>query len=214
MDNAWMIAICAVIGYLIGSVNVSVIVSILAYKSDIRKHGSGNAGATNMARVYGVVGGIVVLIGDFGKAILAMAIALAIGGESVGHSCMLAAGVATVIGHAYPLYFRFKGGKGVTVGAAIALMIDYRLLLIIFCVFVLLFLIRRIVSLSSVGACGSLIVASVGFYAFQLTDLWSMITCVVISVFVIFLHRSNIARLLKGEEKEFSFKRKSGRNDS
>lgn len=208
-----MIAICAVIGYLIGSVNVSVIVSILAYKSDIRKHGSGNAGATNMARVYGVAGGIVVLIGDFGKAILAMALALAIGGESVGHDCMLAAGVATVVGHAYPLYFRFKGGKGVTVGAAITLMIDYRLLLIIFCVFVLLFLIRRIVSLSSISACGSLIVASVGFYAFQLIDLWSMITCVVISLFVIFLHRSNIARLLKGEEKEFRFKRKSGRKD-
>lgn len=209
MQNVWLIILCVAIGYLIGSVNMSVIVSKLAYKSDVRKHGSGNAGATNMARVYGLFGGIIVLVCDFGKGILATAIALAIGGTACGHVCMLFTAVAAIVGHAYPVFFRFKGGKGVTVGAAVALMIDYRLFLIIVCVFVLVFLIGKTVSVSSISAAGGLIVSSVAFYAFGLTDVGSMIACIVSALLVIFLHRANIARLLKGEEKRFTFKRKT-----
>ena len=206
MQKVWLIILCVAIGYLIGSVNMSVIVSKLAYKSDVRKHGSGNAGATNMARVYGLLGGIIVLVG---KGILATAIALAIGGTAYGHVCLLFTAVATIVGHAYPVFFRFKGGKGVTVGAAVTLMIDYRLFLSVVCVFVLVFLIGKTVSVSSISAAGGLIVASVAFYSFGLTDVGSMIACIVSALLVIFLHRANIGRLLRGEEKRFTFKRKT-----
>ena len=205
MQKVWLIILCVAIGYLIGSVNMSVIVSKLAYKSDVRKHGSGNAGATNMARVYGII----VLVCDFGKGILATAIALAIGGTAYGHVCLLFTAVATIVGHAYPVFFRFKGGKGVTVGAAVTLMIDYRLFLSVVCVFVLVFLIGKTVSVSSISAAGGLIVASVAFYSFGLTDVGSMIACIVSALLVIFLHRANIGRLLRGEEKRFTFKRKT-----
>ena len=88
-------------------------------------------------------------------------------------------------------------------------MIDYRLFLIIVCVFVLVFLIGKTVSVSSISAAGGLIVSSVAFYAFGSTDVGSMIACIVSALLVIFLHRANIARLLKGEEKRFTFKRKT-----
>ena len=198
-------------GYLIGSVNVSVIVSKVAYKSDIRKHGSGNAGATNMARVYGLLGGIIVLIGDFGKCFLAMSIAKRVGG-ALGEYCSLIAGAGCLIGHAFPLYFKFKGGKGVTVGSAIALMIDWRALLIVLGVFVLMFVITRIVSISSIVASASFVIVVVAFYAFQgtanLITIYELMLSVFSAVTVIALHHSNIKRILDGTEKKFTYKKR------
>ena len=205
--------ISLVIGYLIGSVNVSVIISNLAYKSDIRKHGSGNAGATNMARVYGLIGGIIVLIADFGKCILAMVIAKSIGGDSYGELCALISGAGCLIGHAFPLYFKFKGGKGVTVGAALVVMIEWRALLIIAVVFIIMFIITKIVSASSIVSAMSLIIVLVGFYALQgavnYVTIYELILGVFASIMVVCLHHSNIRRILDGTEKKFTYKKKT-----
>ena len=202
-----------VLGYLVGSINVSVIVSKIVYNSDVRKYGSGNAGATNMARVYGLVGGIIVLVGDFGKCILAMLLCGYFGGENSGEYCRLLAGAGCIIGHAFPLYFKFKGGKGVTVGAAIALMIDWKALVIILAVFVIVFIITRIVSASSISAAASLIVVVVCFYLFQgplqYVTLLEMLLGIFASVLVIALHHQNIKRLIDGTEKKFTYKKKN-----
>ncbi len=211
MDYLYL-AISLILGYLIGSVNVSVIVSNLAYKSDIRRHGSGNAGATNMARVFGLLGGIIVLVGDFGKCIAAMLISQAIGGESVGEYCALIAGAGCMLGHAFPLYFKFKGGKGVTVGSAIALMIDWRALAIIAAVFVITFIITHIVSASSIVASASFIVVVVAFYALQgsanMVTVYELILGVFAAITVIALHHANITRILNGTEKKFTYKKR------
>ncbi len=197
-----------VLGYLIGSINVSVIVSKVAYKSDVRKYGSGNAGATNMARVFGLLAGMIVLIGDFGKCILSMWLASLIGGEN----CSLAAGLGCLIGHAFPLYFKFKGGKGVTVGAALALMLDWRAFVAILVVFVIMFLITRTVSVSSIVAAASLIIVLVGIYTLQgslkLVTLYELIAGTLAAIFVIALHHENIKRILNGTEKKFTYKKR------
>ena len=208
----------AVIGYLFGSISVSVIISKVAFKGDVREHGSGNAGATNMARVYGISGGLLVLLGDFLKTIVACTVALLICEQKYDEFCLMATGIGCVLGHAYPVFFGFKGGKGVTVGAAVALMIDWKVLAFIVIVFVVTFILTHIVSISSVmGAIGLVTITTVcyilnlcgvGFDYFANFTLQRLCLGVVASIISIWLHRGNILRLLKGEEKKFTFKKK------
>ena len=208
----------AIIGYLFGSISVSVIISKVAFKGDVREHGSGNAGATNMARVYGISGGLLVLLGDFLKTIVACTVALLICEQKYDEFCLMATGIGCVLGHAYPVFFGFKGGKGVTVGAAVALMIDWKVLAFIVIVFVVTFILTHIVSISSVmGAIGLVTITTVcyilnlcgvGFDYFANFTLQRLCLGVVASIISIWLHRGNILRLLKGEEKKFTFKKK------
>ena len=106
----WLyVLLSIIIGYLFGSISVSVILSKVAFKGDIRKFGSGNAGATNMARVYGAKGGIIVLLGDFLKAIIACTLALLIAPKEYTEVCIATVGIACSLGHAFPVFFNFKG---------------------------------------------------------------------------------------------------------
>ena len=203
----------AIVGYLLGSISVSVILSKIAFKDDVRQHGSGNAGATNMARVYGFKGGIAVLIGDFVKALLSWLFAYIIGGEN-SETCIMVAGIACILGHAFPVFFNFKGGKGVTVGAAVALMVDWKALLFIFIIFVVVFALTKIVSLSSVCGAIGLAFITILFFVFNTIGIgngyfvnfsWQMLVlAVVASIISVSLHRQNIVRLIRGEEKKFS----------
>ena len=207
-----------IVGYLFGSVSVSVIISKLVYKQDIRKVGSGNAGATNMARINGFKGGITVLVGDFLKAIISCLIAKLIGGDAYAEVCMSLAGCACVLGHAFPVFFNFKGGKGVTVGAAIALMIDWKALLFIFIVFFVVFAFKKIVSISSISGAVSLFVISTVFYMFNILGVGNgyfdnftierLFLAFFASFMVVVLHHENIIRLIKGEEKKFAVQKK------
>ena len=215
---ALYIILSLLIGYLLCSINVSVLISRLAYKSDVRDHGSGNAGATNMARVYGLKGGLLVLLGDFVKAILACVIIRLICGPKYEELCFMLTGIACVIGHAYPVFFNFKGGKGVTVGAAIALMIDWKAFLFIVLVFVLTFIFTKTVSKSSMlGALGLIVITlccyvlsicGVGNGYFDNFTIQRVFLAMVASLMAIWLHRENILRILKGEEKQFTFHKK------
>lgn len=215
----WLyVCLSIIIGYLFGSINVSVILSKVAFKGDVRNYGSGNAGATNMARVYGLFGGLAVLIGDFLKAIIACAIALLIAPPEYTETCIMAVGIACVIGHAFPIFFGFKGGKGVTVGAAVALMVDWKALLFIVAIFIIVFIFTHIVSISSVMGAFGLIFISVVFYVLNLCGvagtffanftLERVFLAFFAGVLVVWLHRSNILRLLNGDEKKFTFKKK------
>ncbi len=213
----WWIIICSVIiGYLLGSVSASVIVSELVYKGDVRKFGSGNAGATNMARVYGWKGGLVVLLCDVAKAVVAMLGAYFMGyiGDKTnahGVDYMCIAGAACCLGHAFPVFFKFKGGKCVTVGAAVAFMMDWKVFLVVIAAFLIVVAITKIVSISSITAAACLPVSYSLFGTFNLTDLYysKLLLCLFVGILVIALHYKNIIRLFKGEEKKFSFKKKS-----
>lgn len=205
---------------------MSVLLSKLIYKGDVRNYGSHNAGATNMARVYGLTGGILTLAGDFLKAVVSMLIPLLIhhllySGFEHYELAYVLAGMGCFVGHAYPLYFGFKGGKCVTVGAAIALMIDWKIFLIAVAVFFIAFFISKIVSVSSISAAIALIVAGILFAAFGVSsymivfDKYVPFTwykaglCAFVGLAVIFLHRANIGRLVRGEEQKFTYKKKS-----
>lgn len=187
-----LIVVC---GYLLGSISSSVLISKGLYRMDIRTKGSGNAGATNMARIFGMASGLLTLGGDALKTVAAVFL----GGWLAGGNGAALGGAACVIGHCWPVFFRFKGGKGVTVGAVVALMIDWRIFLILAATFFAVFLASQIVSLCSVTVAFLLPVLC---FVFQIPTA-QCILGVFTGLLVIFQHRSNIVRLLHGEEKKF-----------
>lgn len=211
----WLGLICGLIGYLLGSVSVSVILSGAIFRSDVRKYGSGNAGATNMARVYGLKGGLFVLLGDIFKAILSMGLAYLfcyLWDKTPDRyaNYMSVAGAACLIGHAFPIFFSFRGGKCVTVGAAVALMIDWRIFLLVIAVFIIVFIFTHIVSASSMCAAFALPVLYGIFTACGIANFYisKLVVSIFAATFIIVLHYKNIGRLIKGEEKKFTFKKK------
>ena len=197
----FLCGLAVVAGYLIGSISCSVLLTKLHYKTDVRTQGSGNAGATNVARVFGMKAGVLTLLGDVLKTVISMLIGKLLGGD-LG---LALAGGACLFGHAWPIYFKFKGGKGISVGAGLALMVDWKILLIIFAVFAVVFAITHIVSAASVCAAAS-IVPAVFIVGAALPQ--TVMICIA-GPLVIWLHRSNIVRLMKGEEKKFVPKSKS-----
>lgn len=191
----------ALLGYLLGSISFSVILTKRFFNKDVRSEGSGNAGATNVARVFGIVPGLLTLLLDMLKLTVPMLFASYFSG-SIG---VAVAGIAGVIGHCFPVFFGFHGGKGVSVAVTVAIFIDWRVVAISFAIFVIAVLISKIVSLSSCIAATSLGVTTVIFC----TDSpEKIILAITTAVLIIFMHRSNIKRIIKGEEKKFSFKKK------
>lgn len=190
----------AALGYLLGSISFSVILTKQKYKVDVRTEGSGNAGATNVARVFGMKAGLLTLLFDILKMVIPMAVGLALSGEWG----VTVAGACGIIGHCFPLYFGFKGGKGVSVAATIAMFIDWRVTVISLLVFVISVATTRIVSISSCLAALSVLTTTIIFCYGE----WAPITLALFTaVLVIFMHRSNLQRLARGEEKKFSPKK-------
>lgn len=192
MNYIWAV----VLGYLTGSVSGSVIITKFIYHDDVRDHGSGNAGATNVARTFGLGPGLVTFVCDFLKCVLAGVIGRKLGGEWG----LLAGTAACLIGHCYPVYFGFRGGKAVSTGACVAAIIDWRLFLIVLVIFLLTALMTKIVSVSSMAAALALMTAV--FFVTQSLPL--RLLGVFTGLLVLFMHRSNMKRLMKGEEKKFS----------
>ena len=207
MDLWFKYVAVIVVGYLLGSFNCSIIVSKAMLKQDIRNFGSGNAGSTNAFRVMGGKKTAIVMAGDFLKGILGTLFAVVLFPEKgiIGSFPMMIAGISVVIGHVFPLYFNFQGGKGILTTAAVLSIFDWRSLLIILAVFLIAVFLTRYVSLGS-------ILAAVAFpftILFLYPGNWLYFA---ISVFwggsVIFLHRSNIKRLVTHTEKKFYFHRR------
>ena len=132
--------------YLLGSINFAIIISGKSYKQDIRNFGSKNAGMTNMMRTYGKKAAGLTLLGDALKAVVACLIGYAIAGQLGAY----VAGLCCILGHVFPVYYRFKGGKGVVTAAVTVLMCDPFLFLILFAMFVLIVLFTRFISLGSI----------------------------------------------------------------
>ena len=182
-------------GYLLGSMSVSILVSSRIMGGDVRTKGSGNAGATNMARVYGWSAGVLTLAGDALKA----AVSMVIGYILLGDYGLAAGGIACIIGHCYPVYHCFKGGKGVSVGAAIALAIDWRVFVAVAVTFFVVAFISKKVSLGSVCGAVMITVASALFGE----TLPKLILAIVSMILVVFQHRENLKRLYAGTEPDF-----------
>jgi len=199
-----MLVLSAVIGYLLGSVNTSLVVGKLIYNTDVRQYGSGNAGATNTLRTLGKTAALLVVIGDSLKGILACLMGRWLAGEtSAGvYAGEYLAGIMAVIGHNWPLYFGFRGGKGVMTAFAVALMLSPMAALICLLLFIVTVAITRYVSLGSM-------IGGAAFPAVAwLTDgnPYLVLTGVLLAVLIIFRHASNIKRLVDGNEKKLSFK--------
>ncbi len=195
---AFRLLACILLGYLAGSLNGALVISRLAMHDDVREKGSGNAGLTNFLRSYGGWVTLLVVVIDLGKMILACLFARLILPEHPEFAKMTA-GFFVQLGHIFPLYFRFRGGKGILCSAALALMMDWRIFAIIMAIFLILFFATRYVSLGSILAAVAYAVCFVLFFPHH-PWVWGM--AVAMSAMAIFMHRGNIRRLLKGEERK------------
>jgi glycerol-3-phosphate acyltransferase PlsY len=213
----FVIIIVAIISYLIGSVNFSIILSRAVSGKDIRESGSGNAGATNMLRTHGKKMGVITLLLDVLKGIAAillavLAVKLFLGGSTGDDATpdysfvKYIAGVCVILGHNFPLYFGFKGGKGVATSLGVVLMLDWKAGLIVAVFALIIIVLTRYVSLGSI----------LGGAAYILTELLTMdinkdiirIICVIIiGGLLIIRHHANIMRLLNGTENKLGAKK-------
>ena len=193
------ILLTLVIGYLLGNLNGAVWVSHLM-KDDVRTHGSGNAGLTNFIRSYGAHYALLVIAVDAVKAVAACVIGgFLLKPYGVDFEGKALGGVAVMLGHVFPVFLGFHGGKGILSGFFVALMLDWRIALLILAVFALAYCATGYVSLGSVLASAAF---GVGFAVFHYNCLIVLLCGIVMSLLAIFMHRQNIARLLKGEERK------------
>lgn len=195
MDYVKYLVIAAA-SYLLGSLSFAIIVCRLTTGKDIRSYGSGNAGLTNSFRVMGGPKTLLVLIGDIGKA----AAAVYLGGSMASMAGKLFAGIFVILGHVFPVFFGFRGGKGVLVGATMLLFIDWRIFLVAFILFVCAVAITRWISLGSILGAISFPVSMQVFYG----DWRLTVIAALMSASVVYLHRSNIWRILHGCENRFT----------
>ena len=195
------------LGYLIGSLNTAVIVGKI-YGKYIRSHGSKNAGLTNALRVLGKSAAALVLAGDISKGVIACLIGLGFGvyvysGEARDCVSLLAAGAGAVIGHNWPVYFGFKGGKGALTGVAVLLMFDWGMALICLGFFVIVVASTRYVSLGTI--CAALLFVVISFLPVFGHTFYFNVFAVVMALIVVFKHKENMRRLLSGTENKLSF---------
>ena len=197
----------AVISYFLGCFNGAVIVSKYILRDDVRTHGSGNAGLTNFYRTFGGPLTAVVILTDVLKAVAAVLISLWLLGLPLGWSAMSKywAGVFCLLGHMFPVMFKFKGGKGILSGGTIAWMIDWRVALVVWGGFLILAVATKYVSLGSCWAGVSFPFVSWFVYHNFLILLLSIIC----GGLILYQHRGNIKRLLNGTESKFHFHKKT-----
>lgn len=198
------IILSAIIGYLLGSINTSIIVGKVFFKTDVRNYGSGNAGATNTLRTLGKGAAIAVVLGDFLKGVLACIVGRYLAGEITPgvYAGEYIGGMFAVIGHNWPVFFGFRGGKGVMTSFAISLFFSPLASLICLASFIVVVSITKYVSLGSM----------IGAVLFPLTafllnePLLMVLVGIFLATLIIARHHSNIKRLIEGNEKKIKFK--------
>ena len=193
------VLITVLVAYFLGNINGAVCVS-LSMQDDVRTHGSGNAGLTNFVRNYGSSKSVLVILIDAGKAFLGCSAGrLLLGHYGYGLEGAAIAGLAVMLGHDFPALFGFKGGKGIMSGLFIALAVDWRIGVTILAVFAVLYAMSGYVSLGSVLAA---LTFGIAFCVLHHDRMVVMLCGAVMGVLTVFMHRTNIARLLKGEERK------------
>ncbi len=200
----------ALLGYFLGSMNFAVIISKLKFHEDIRTKGSGNAGATNMSRTYGKAAGVATLVGDILKTVLPVLLARFLVGDMFGYIT----GLMCALGHAFPCYYKFKGGKCVAVTAAVLLVMEPLAFLFLLLIFAAVVLSTKYVSLASIFTA---LISPVIVHNFVKGrnyghSHFGLVFLIVQCLLVIILHKENIKRLLNGKENKFTFKKKKTEN--
>ena len=199
---AGMVLVTVLLGYFLGCLNGSVMVSHFVIKDDVRQHGSGNAGLTNFYRTYGAKYALGVILFDMGKTV----IACLLGGFLLRHGLgdwtlgVLIGGLGCELGHMFPVFFGFKGGKGILSGGTLVWLLDWRVALIAWGLFAALWLATKYVSLGSVSAAVSMPFATWFFCGHS--ALYTALAAVTAAL-VVWCHRENIQRLVRGEERKF-----------
>jgi glycerol-3-phosphate acyltransferase PlsY len=209
------------VSYMLGSVNASIVISRVLYHDDIRTKGSGNAGMTNMLRTYGGKAALLTLFGDLLKTSLPVFITGLvfgfgyIGGAATQELCYVS-GLLAVIGHVFPLWYKFKGGKGVLATATVFLMLCPAVFAAMFILFVAIVAASKYVSLGSVCSAMLLPVALHGYFKWALNGQpFGLVTlsAVLIAILVVWCHRGNIVRISNRTERKLSFGKKNKEED-
>ena len=205
--------IVGLVAYLLGSISFSIIISKKMAGFDVRERGSGNAGATNMLRSVGKKAAALTLLGDALKGVAAILVAVIVGAIAKNSDKALLvqiAGILVVIGHTFPIFFGFKGGKGVATSSGVLLMTNWKIGLICLVFALVLMALTRMVSMGSVGAAilfpvlvifidtNFIVTEGSGYFLYS----------ILLAALVAFNHRSNIQRILNGTENKLSFKKK------
>ena len=208
------IAVCSVIAYLLGSVNFAIIITRIFAKKDIRDCGSGNAGMTNVLRTVGKFAALLTLIGDFSKGIISvylMQIVLYfVAGISDFYTADYFVAFCALIGHVFPVFYNFKGGKGILVSFGALVALSPVASLICLCSFLIAVVITKYVSLGSIisSIVYPISILLLGYINIGAIDWIEVICTLPISLLIIFMHRSNIKRLLAHNENKISLKKK------
>lgn len=205
------VVLMLIAGYLLGSLNFSIIFTKIFARTDVRDHGSGNAGFTNTIRTAGKKVGILVFICDALKAVVAILIAMAVAKwlpfDSYVQYGKYAAALGAVLGHNFPVYYGFRGGKGIVVSIAILFSLNWIVACFTLGAFLILFAITGIVSLSSLTGALTVTVSSIVLYVMGKTDTVQLALMIVMSILAFYMHRANIKRLLNGTESSFKKKK-------
>lgn len=212
----------AVVAYLLGSVNFGIILSRKFQKDDVREHGSGNAGATNMLRSYGKVWGILTILGDMAKVAVSILLAFAalkltnsystvcdFFGENTDIIIKSFAGFFCVLGHIFPCFFAFKGGKGVATCGGMVFMIDWHIALLLLMLFIMVVFVSKYISL------GSLVMAffyPILIFIFYHSAVLTVIA-VIFAVIVFVAHRENIKKIINHTENKIEFKKEENQDE-
>ena len=202
--------IMAIIAYTIGSINFSIILSKKLAGFDLRQKGSGNAGTTNMLRTVGKKAAALTLVCDILKGVVSILIAIIIGNifKSVDNAVLVQiAGLGVVIGHTFPVFFEFKGGKGVATAIGLILLINWKIGLICLLVGILLIIITKMVSLGSIIAAILFAILTIFIHNGYIVDGNYFVFGILLGTFVIYNHRANLKRLLEGKENRINLKK-------
>jgi len=197
------------IGYAVGCFQIAYFVGRIFGKIDIRDHGSGNAGMTNVTRVMGAKAGAIVLLLDVAKAVAAIMLANYVfngrpwGMEGIEYLPGLLTGLGVILGHNFPFFLKFRGGKGIASTLGLALMFDLRVLVITFLVALATLIISKYMSLASLVGLTMLAATTTFFFS----DCQIIVVLWIIAALGFFTHRKNIVRLIKSEENKFSIKK-------
>lgn len=198
------VAVLAVIAYLLGSINASILISRIVSGKDIRESGSGNAGATNMLRTMGKKYAVITLIIDILKGVVAVLIAKHV----LGTDAAYIAGVCVVLGHNFPIFFGFHGGKGVATSLGVVMMLDWKVGLIVLITAIAIMAITRYVSLGSiVGAIAFAVLEMIKMAYLHEWNAVQLVCVLILAGLLVARHHENIGRLLNGTENKLGAKK-------
>jgi len=210
----------AIASYLLGSISFAIIITYIFTKKDVRDSGSGNAGMTNVLRTVGVFPAILTLLGDLGKAVAAIYVSrflfTSLDVQNAAQIGMYVGGLFVLLGHIFPVFFKFKGGKGVLTCAGVFLVLDWKLCLVCIAIFIIIAFSTGYVSLGSICSMGAAPILTLAVGLTLRTEilstaavLWQSFFVLLIAAISIFMHRENIRRLIRGEENGFKKKQKN-----